>query len=76
MTESRRGASMAVIQDGAVLLVRRGRPPFAGLWSLPGGKLRDGEAPKDAALREVHEETGIRARLCRTAWIPRSPRRN
>lgn len=63
MTESPRGASMAVFQDGAVLLVQRRLPPLAGLWSLPGGKLESGEAPEQAALREVREETGIVARI-------------
>ncbi len=61
MTESCRGASMAVFQDDAVLLVQRGRPPLAGLWSFPGGKLEAGEVPEQAALREVREETGIEA---------------
>ncbi|KUO58816.1 MAG: hypothetical protein APF80_14780 [Alphaproteobacteria bacterium BRH_c36] len=61
MAEFRRGASMAVFQDGTVLLVRRSRPPLAGLWSLPGGSLEDGETAAQAALREVREETGVRA---------------
>lgn len=63
MSELRRGASMAVFQDGNVLLVRRARAPLAGLWSLPGGKLENGEAASDAALREVREETGVQARI-------------
>ncbi|HEX2449104.1 MAG TPA: NUDIX hydrolase [Methyloceanibacter sp.] len=57
----RDGASIAVFKDRKVLLVKRGRPPFAGLWSLPGGKTEGGETPRDAARRELVEETGIEA---------------
>ena len=45
------------MRDGRVLLVHRERYDD---WSLPKGKLEDGESWEDAALREVWEETGIR----------------
>ena len=57
----RAGASIAVLKDRRVLLVKRGRAPFAGLWSLPGGKTERDEAPREAACRELKEETGIEA---------------
>lgn len=44
-----------------VLLIRRGRPPRAGEWSLPGGRIEPGERAVDAALRELREETGVEA---------------
>ncbi len=44
-----------------VLVVHR--PPPRNDWSLPKGKLEDGERHRDAALREVHEETGMRCAL-------------
>ncbi|MBM3217115.1 MAG: NUDIX hydrolase [Candidatus Rokubacteria bacterium] len=44
-----------------VLLVRRGVPPFAGHWSLPGGKLWGHEALDEAAWRQLAEKTALRA---------------
>lgn len=46
-----------------VLLIRRGRPPRAGQWSLPGGRIEPGERAVDAALRELREETGVEAEI-------------
>jgi ADP-ribose pyrophosphatase YjhB (NUDIX family) len=42
-----------------VLLVKRGRAPSKGMWSLPGGRLERGERIVDAVAREVREETGL-----------------
>ena len=50
----------AIVRDGRILLVRRLRPPEAGCWSLPGGKIDPGEAHEAAIRREVAEELGIR----------------
>jgi ADP-ribose pyrophosphatase YjhB (NUDIX family) len=45
--------------DGAILLVRRGRAPQAGRWSVPGGHVEPGERPEAAVVRELVEETGL-----------------
>lgn len=50
-----------VVHEGRTVLVRRANPPDAGLWGFPGGKIECGEATEAAALRELIEETGIRA---------------
>lgn len=46
-----------------VLLIRRGKPPFENQWSLPGGRIEWGERAREAALRELREETGCEAEL-------------
>ena len=53
------GIGVAVLRPDAVLLVRRGRPPAQGAWSLPGGAQRLGETVEEAARRELFEETGL-----------------
>ena len=49
-----------VFKDQQVLLVKRGKPPAKGMWAIPGGSVELGETLKQAAEREVLEETGIR----------------
>jgi 8-oxo-dGTP diphosphatase len=63
----------AVIVDAdRLLLIRRGRPPAQGRWSLPGGRVEHGETVAEAVLREVAEETGLHA-VCGdlVGWVER-----
>lgn len=48
-----------VVKDGRVLLIRRGKEPSYGLWSIPGGAVNLGEELRAATRREVREECGI-----------------
>ncbi len=54
------GVGIVVLNDEAVLLVKRARGEKAGEWSIPGGHLEWGEPLEAAARRELAEETGIR----------------
>ena len=57
------GVGVVVWKDGQVLLIRRGKSPMRGRWSLPGGRQELGETVREAAVREVQEETGLEIRL-------------
>jgi ADP-ribose pyrophosphatase YjhB (NUDIX family) len=48
---------------GRLLVIRRGREPGRGLWSVPGGRCMPGESAEDACVREVAEETGLTVRV-------------
>lgn len=53
------GVGVVVWRDGQVLLAERGKAPRRGHWSIPGGGQELGETLREAACREVREETGI-----------------
>lgn len=55
--------SIAVFREGRVLLARRTAPPYAGVFSLPGGLVETGETLAEAALRELREEVAVEARI-------------
>jgi len=54
------GVGAVVTRGTEILLIKRGKPPRMGSWSLPGGLQELGETVHQAAAREVLEETGVR----------------
>lgn len=57
------GVGAVVFRGDDVLVIRRGKAPFKGQWSIPGGGLDYGERLADAVMREVREETGVEIRI-------------
>jgi ADP-ribose pyrophosphatase YjhB (NUDIX family) len=53
------GVGSIIVQDGRVVLIKRGHPPLEGEWSIPGGVLEVGETLREGVIREAHEETGL-----------------
>ena len=60
----------------SVLLIRRGVPPYKGLWALPGGFLRRGETLESCASRELKEETGLATSALLPVGVFSAPRRD
>jgi 8-oxo-dGTP diphosphatase len=59
-----------------VLLVKRGVPPFEGQYAIPGGFIRGDESLEEAALRELHEETGVRNEFLEQLYTFGDPKRD
>ena len=60
------------VDGGRLLMVRRGRGPAVGLWSVPGGRVEPGETMAQAVVRELVEETGVKG-TCQEllGWVER-----
>ncbi len=61
LTAPRVGAIAIVFRENQVILVQRGKEPRRGQWGFPGGAVEPGESLREAALRELLEETGVHA---------------
>ena len=53
------GVGAVVVDSDQLLMIRRGRGPAAGEWSVPGGRVEAGETLAEAVVRELLEETGL-----------------
>jgi mutator protein MutT len=53
------GVGAVIVESDKVVLIRRGREPLLGQWSIPGGVVEAGETLRAAVIREAREETGL-----------------
>ena len=70
------GLGAIVWKEGRVLMVKRGRPPGEGVWSLPGGLQQVGETVAEGVRREIAEETGVEIELLGLVEVVDSVRRD
>ena len=53
------GVGALIVENGRIVLIKRGKAPLLGEWSIPGGMLELGETLRQGAEREALEETGL-----------------
>lgn len=70
------GIGALVFRGEEVLLIKRGKPPGEGQWSIPGGIQHLGETVREAARREVREETGLEIEVIDVIAVVDSIRRD
>jgi mutator protein MutT len=66
------GVGAIAVAGDQILMIRRGRGPAGGLWSIPGGRVELGETTAEAIVREMAEETGLEV-MCDefVGWVER-----
>lgn len=62
-------ASVAILREGKVLLIKRAYAPYQHLWTLPGGRLEPGESIEQCAVREIQEELALAIRNPRPVMV-------
>ena len=68
--------SFVTDRRGRLLLVRRGRPPFRGMWALPGGFCEWKETTQACCARETLEETGVTVTVGKLLGVYSDPERD
>lgn len=62
-------ASVAILREGKVLLIKRAYAPYQHLWTLPGGRIEPSETIEQCAIREISEEVGLLIRNPRPVLV-------
>ena len=62
-------ASVAIVREGKVLLIKRAYAPYQHLWTLPGGRIEPGETIEQCAIREIREELALSIRNPRPVMV-------
>lgn len=63
-------ATAICLHKGRLLLVKQSFPDMGNFWSLPGGKVEEGESLSEATIRETKEETGVTIQISRLPTLP------
>jgi 8-oxo-dGTP diphosphatase len=63
------GVGGIIFREDEVLLIKRGKEPGLGQWSIPGGVVRPGETLKEGVVREIFEETHLKVEVLALAKI-------
>ena len=69
VTDLPNAASVAIVRESKVLLIKRAYAPYQHLWTLPGGRIEAGETIEQCAIREVQEELSITIRNPRPVMV-------
>jgi 8-oxo-dGTP diphosphatase len=67
---------MILIENGKILLIKRGREPFKGEWALPGGRIEEDETAEQCLKREMKEETGLDVEPIKLTGLYSDPKRD
>jgi mutator protein MutT len=62
-------ASVGIVRDGKILLIKRALAPYQHLWTYPGGRIEDGETVEQCAIREIAEEIGLTVRNLKPVMV-------
>lgn len=65
-----------ILEDGKIMLIKRGREPDKGKWALPGGFVDEGETAEEACVREAREETGLEIEVGKIVGVFSEPGRD
>jgi 8-oxo-dGTP diphosphatase len=69
MTDQPNAASVGLVREGKILLIKRAYAPYQNLWTFPGGRLEAGETIEQCAVRELQEELSITIRNPRPVMV-------
>ncbi|MEW5996098.1 MAG: NUDIX hydrolase [Candidatus Micrarchaeota archaeon] len=65
-----------IVKEGKIVLIRRNKEPFKGMWALPGGFAEENETAEECCEREAREETGLRVRVGKLIGVFSDPERD
>lgn len=69
MADLPNAASVALVRDSKVLVIKRAYAPYQNLWTFPGGRMDPGETVEQCAIRELQEELGVTIRNPQLAMV-------